>query len=140
MQVLWERGFIDELRLETYTLNGKQDAFRFVQKDFSLKLLKGNCLDFEEEEILLQSMGREMGVLVDRTPKCHCELAGEGIEYSWGCTKNFYCRVSLKRKKGKEDFRSVVRESLSKDKVFTTKRIRNFSRRARQYIFYFVHT
>ena len=84
LQVLWEHGFIDELRLETYTLNGKQDAFRFVQKDFSLKLLKGNCLDFEEEEILLQSMGREMGVLVDRTPKCHCELAGEGIEYSWG--------------------------------------------------------
>jgi hypothetical protein len=25
-QVLWERGFIDKLRLEIYTLNGKQDA------------------------------------------------------------------------------------------------------------------
>jgi hypothetical protein len=68
--------------LETYTLNGKQDAFGFVQKDFSLKLLKGNCL----EEILLQSMG----VLVDRTPKCHCELAGEGIEYSWSCAKKIF--------------------------------------------------
>ena len=76
-----------------------------------------------------------MGVLAVRTPKCHCELAGEGIEYSWGCAKNFYCWVTLKRKKGKEDFRSVVRESLSKDKVLTTKRIRHFSRRARQYIF-----
>ena len=135
LQVLWECGFIDELRLEKYTFIGKQDAFGFVQKDFSLKSLKGNCLDFEEEETLLQSMGREMGVLVDRTPKCHCELAGEGIEYSWGCAENFYCRVSLKRKKGKEEFRSVVRESLSKDKVLTTKRIRHFSRRARQYIF-----
>jgi len=71
-------------------LNGKQDAFRFVQKDFSLKSLKGNCLDFEEEETLLQSMGREMGVLVDRTPKCHCELAGEGIEYSWSCAKKIF--------------------------------------------------
>ena len=80
----------------------------FVQKDFSVKLLKGNCLDFEEEETLLQSMGKEMGVLVDRMPKCHCELAGEGIEYSWGCAKNFYSRVSLKRKKGKENFRYVV--------------------------------
>jgi hypothetical protein len=28
---------------------------------------------------------------------------------------------------------SVVRESMSTDKVFTTKRIRHFSRRARQY-------
>ena len=103
LRILWERGFIDELRLENYMLNGKHDAFGFVQKDFSLKSLKGNCLDFEEEETLLQSMGKEMGVLVDRTPKCHCELAGEGIEYSWGCAKNFYCRVSLKRKKGKEN-------------------------------------
>ena len=84
-------------------LNGKHDAFGFMQKDFSLKSLKGNCLDFEEEETLLQSMGKEMGVLVDRTQKCHCELAGERIEYSWSCTKNFYCRDSLKRKKGKEN-------------------------------------
>ena len=43
------------LRLENYTLNGKQDAFGFVQKDFSLNSLMGNCLDFEEEETLLQS-------------------------------------------------------------------------------------
>ena len=62
-----------------------------------------------------------MGLLVDQTPKCHCELAIEGIEYSWGCAKNFYCWVSLKRKKGKENFRSVVRESMSTDKVLTTK-------------------
>ena len=130
MQVLWECGFIDELRLEKYTFIGKQDAFGFVQKDLSLKSLEGNCLDFEEEETLLQSMGREMGVLVDRTTKC--EFAGEGIEYSWGCAKNFYRRVSLKRKKGKENFRSVVRRSMSTDKVLTTKRIKHFSWRARQ--------
>ena len=52
LRILWERGFIDELRLENYMLNGKHDAFGFVQKDFSLKSLKGNCLDFEEEETL----------------------------------------------------------------------------------------
>jgi hypothetical protein len=23
--------------------------------------------------------------------KYHCELAGESIEYSWGCAKNDYC-------------------------------------------------
>ncbi len=43
-----------------------------------------NCLDFEKEESLLQVNGHEMEVLVDRTPKCHCELASEGIEYTWG--------------------------------------------------------
>jgi len=98
-------------------LNGKQDAFGFVPKDFSLKSLKGNCLDFEEEETLLQSMGREMGVLVDRTPKCHCELAGEGIDYSWGCAKNFYGRVSLKRKRVKRIQVCGVREHVNRKSV-----------------------
>jgi hypothetical protein len=37
----------------------------------------GNCNDFEEEGSLLQLMGRKIGVLVDRTPKRHCELAIE---------------------------------------------------------------
>ena len=90
LQVLWERGLVDQNRLDKYTLNGQQDAFGVVDKRFSLKSLMANCLDFEEEETLLQTMGRAMGVSVDRTPKCHCELAGEGIEYSWGCAKNSY--------------------------------------------------
>jgi hypothetical protein len=47
----------------------------------------GNCKDFEEEESLLQANGRKMGVLVDRLPKCHCQLAGEGIEFTWRCLK-----------------------------------------------------
>ena len=51
-----------------------------------------NCLDFTEEESLLQSMGQSTGAVVatgavvDR-PKCHCEVAGEGIEYSWDAVK-----------------------------------------------------
>jgi hypothetical protein len=80
LQVLWERGWIDEAKLNKYTINGKQDVFGVVDTEFALKTLMANCMDFEEEETLLQSMGREMGISVDRTPKCHCELAGEGIE------------------------------------------------------------
>jgi hypothetical protein len=60
-----------------------------------------SCTDFEEEETLLQHMGKTMGVVVDRSPKCHAEIAGEGIEYSWGCAKNHYRRVLLD-KKGEE--------------------------------------
>ena len=92
-----------------------------------------NCEDFEEEESLLQAMGREMGITVDRTPKCHCELAGEGIEYAWGCSKNFYRSLHLNDKRGKENFRSCVEKSLSPE-VLTIARIRKFARRARQYI------
>jgi hypothetical protein len=55
----------------------------------------GNCKDFEEEELLLQLMGRKMGFLVDHTAKSHFKLAGDGIEYSWGFVKNFYRRLPL---------------------------------------------
>ncbi len=133
MQILWERGFIDERNLDKYTMNGRQDVFGVLIPETSLMYLMGNCEDFEEEESLLQANGREMGVLVDRTPKCHCELAGEGIEYTWGCSKNYYRALKLQDKRGKEKFRRAVAKCLERD-ILTTERIRKFSRRARQYI------
>jgi hypothetical protein len=84
LQVLWERGYIDNAdgkAYHKYTMNGTKDVFGNNQPDTSLKLLMESCTDFEEEETMLQSMGREMNILVDRSPKCHCECAGEGIEY-----------------------------------------------------------
>jgi hypothetical protein len=56
----------------------------------SLKYLMVNCTDFIEEETLLHSMGHQMDMTIDRMPKCHPELAGEGFEYSWACWKNKY--------------------------------------------------
>jgi hypothetical protein len=58
----------------SYIMNQRLDAIRFVQKEFSLKLLMGYCLDIEEKETLLQSMagkGNGSTVLVEPTPKCH---------------------------------------------------------------------
>jgi hypothetical protein len=43
-----------------------------IQMGTSLLELVANCSDFENEETMLQTKGQEMGVLVDRTPKCHC--------------------------------------------------------------------
>jgi len=92
LQILWERGWIDIASLGKYTIEGSLDGFGIKRYDTSLKHLMANCVDFEEEESLLRSIGTKMGVIVDRTPKCHCELAGEGVEYSWGCAKNEYRR------------------------------------------------
>jgi hypothetical protein len=71
--------------------------------------------------------------MMDRTPKCHCELAGDGIEYAWGCVKNQYCHQPLKHKRGKQNFCQTVRKSFSRQ-VFTTERVRLFLQRARAYI------
>ncbi len=111
LQVLWERGIVDESRLSEYTINERQNGYGIVDKTFALKSLMANCLDFEEEETLLQSMGREMGVLVDQTPKCHFEMAGEGIEYSWGCAKNSFRYVPVKRKGVSDRANPIVLET-----------------------------
>jgi hypothetical protein len=90
LQVLWECGWIDENNLMKYTVNGRRNKLGVIDTETSFKYLLGHCHDFEEEELLLQSQGRHLGIAVNRMPKYYCELAGEDIEYSWGCTKNFY--------------------------------------------------
>ena len=98
-----------------------------------LKYLLSNCRNFKEDESLLQAMGRAMDDTVDRTPKCHCELAGEGIEYSWSCAKNLYRRKPIAEKRKKELFREMVRAYLSQTDL-TTERVRKCAKRARDYI------
>jgi hypothetical protein len=80
-----------------------------------------------------------LGVEVDQSMKSHPELAGEGIEYSWGRAKSVYRRVKLAQKKGKKNFRSLVADCLSTDKRrgmggLTKEMVRRFSRRARHYV------
>jgi hypothetical protein len=71
-----------------YYKNGKKDALGSTINETSLKYLLRNCNDFINKELMLQYYGRLMGVTVDQTPKCHSEMAGEGIEYSWAAAKN----------------------------------------------------
>ena len=116
-------GFIDKHNLQQYTLDGKKDGHGNLWPETSLKHLLANCIDFEEEESLLQSMGWAMGISVDRTPKRHCELAGEGIEYSWGCAKNFFQWIPIGEKRTKQGFRNMVRKCMSRD-VLTTDHVK----------------
>jgi hypothetical protein len=72
-------------------------------------------------------------VRVDRTPECHCKIAGEGIKYAWACAKNKYQTILLENKKGKENFIRTIRLCTSTD-VLMRERVQKFARRARQYI------
>ena len=133
LQILFERGFIDPLRFSEYTVDGKNDAFGNHVPDTSLKYLMEQLPDFQDEETLLQYHGRKLGVTVDRTSKCHPEMAGEGVEYNWACAKNVYRRLPLLEKKTKAKFRESVSKCLSTN-VLTLERQRMFSRRAREYM------
>jgi hypothetical protein len=140
LQILWERGFIDtaaktpQEAAEFYTVNGRKDAFGNILENTSLKKLMQRLTDFIEEETLLQYHGRLQGAIVDRTPKCHPEMAGEGIEYSWGCAKGMYRRLPFKCKRNKNKFRESVKKSMDTTNVLTIERQRRFSKRARQYM------
>jgi hypothetical protein len=143
MQVLWERGWIDEDHIEKYTMDlAKDDDGEVLEgnENWGLKYLMASCLDFAEEMTALQHVGHELGVSVLITPKFHAEMAGEGIEYSWGVSKSVYRCMPLDSKKGKASFKALVHECISRD-VLTTATVRKLSRRARSYIcaYYALH-
>jgi hypothetical protein len=140
MQVLWERGLIDTSSLEQYTLDGRKDPIAGgVNLRSSLCHILANCNDFKDEETALEYLGTQLGVTVKLTPKFHAELAGEGIEYSWAHSKSFYRRLPLSQKKGRENFKQLVRECTCPERVLTKVRIEKFAARARAYICTYHH-
>ena len=76
-------GWVGKEKGLLYTINGTKDQSGNISPETSLKPLMAVCTDFEEEEMILQTMAQAMGVTVNRTPKCHCELAELGMEYTW---------------------------------------------------------
>ena len=135
LQILYERGWIDINKLECYTNKGVKDSMGFVLEDTSLNLLVQRQPDFLSELTLLQYHGKKLGVTIDRTPKCHPEMAGEGIEYAWALAKLFYRAQSIREKRTKDKFRNLVRSSTSRVDVLNLNRIRKCSKRAREYMF-----
>lgn len=134
LQIAFERGLLDPTKkYEFYSEKGKKDAYGGVIEGSSIDEALQSCRDFAEEKTLLQLRAEEMGITVYRSPKCHPELAGYGIEYVWGVIKNEYRRLPLKEKKGKENFLKLVDRLVSRDWINTTV-IRNCSARARAYV------
>ena len=70
------------------------------------------------------------------TPKFHCELAGESIEYSWGVSKRYYRRQPITMKRSTVNFERLVKDSI--DKV-STMMCRRFSRKTRGYMLGYRH-
>jgi hypothetical protein len=74
----------------------------------SLQYLMANCTNFVEEVSPLQSMGHQIRATVDKTPKCHPELTGKGIEYSWACLKNKHWLLPLEERRSRAQFKECV--------------------------------
>jgi hypothetical protein len=129
-QVLWEHGLLNPN--VTYVAKIKKDDPNMEEKAEYASVL-ADCIDFLSEKTCLMFLGERLGVDVDRSTKSHPELAGEGIEYSWGRAKSVYRRAKLSQKKGMENFRSLVSNCLSIEEGngkggLTAKMARKFSR------------
>ena len=112
----------------------KQEFRRFL-----LRTLMGNCADFQEEKSAMEVLLEELSTKTKNnqtlklltSPKYHCELAGEGIEYAWGLSKRFYRNKCLEDKNTKSKFDNVVRQAIE---FVSKKNINNFSARCRRYM------
>ena len=116
LQTLFERGHIDssivtKLRVMRHSKDGeKEDENKDTRevyadcKKYSLTHLLSNCKDCFNQKTNLKELANELSIsmpnitIIIFTPKFSCELAGKGIEYSWGASKRIYrCQpISLK--------------------------------------------
>ena len=67
-----------------------------------------NCLNFIDQETLIKTNVCKMGerrdhIIIDRTPKCHPNISGEGVVYSWFFENNYHRQLSLDKKKGEKN-------------------------------------
>jgi hypothetical protein len=79
-------------------------------------MILSKCTDFPEEKSLLQlHLANLVGAQCFHSPKFHCELAGEGIEYSGGFAKLAYRKLPKDQKNTTDKFHSHVQLCLSRD-------------------------
>ena len=94
-----------------------------------VQILRG-CNDFKTEQTQMMYILTLLGVMLILTPKCHPEIAGRGVEYSWGYGKLRF-RIDFN-----DAVASHLKDNVMKSldaSVLTLNRIRKFARKAREY-------
>eukprot|EP00978_Attheya_sp_CCMP212_P007743 scaffold18000_cov44-Attheya_sp.AAC.1 len=135
-QIAYERRCIDLTKIDLYSKDGpKNSEGNIIDESFSYKVLLSGCRDFVEEKTLLQHMGEEIGndqrikITINRTPKCHPEVAGEGMEYSWAMSKIYIRSVPINKRRTLSQFHEHVNFALSRTEgaKMTKETIQKFS-------------
>jgi hypothetical protein len=114
INVCVERGLVplqQVLVWQYYSKNGKKVNGE-IDESTSLVSILEDCSDFKNEVSILQKVANKYNAYAWFTPKYHCEIAGEGIEYLWGYGKQIYRRVPMVQKK-KKQFEKLVKSIFS---------------------------
>ncbi|KAJ1427294.1 hypothetical protein B484DRAFT_396149 [Ochromonadaceae sp. CCMP2298] len=91
------------------------------------------CVDFKTETTALQELLESRGHILVTSVKCHPELAGCGIEYSWGKSKLEFRKKNNCTGKKRCNLKDRVASSLDIGSVLPLERIWKFERRTRDY-------
>ena len=65
------------------------------------------------------------------SPKYHCEIAGEGVEYDWGLIKKAYRNIPLEKKNTRDKFNQCFKQAVQSVSTETT---RLFIAKSRRYM------
>ena len=87
--------------------------------------------DFKIEKPALQHTVEGRGHLLLLSPKFYPEVAGVGIEYSWGMSK-FKFRREINDEVPEHLHKNIV-VSMCRETILTLRRVRRFARRRRDY-------
>ena len=119
-QVLWERGW-------------HVDGMSTITKDTENKTgqVLSNLPDVRNERTALQHTVESRRHIFVLSPNLHPEVAGVGIEYSWGISKLKY-RRELNDEVQKHLHRNIV-AFMCPETILMLSRVRRFARRTRDY-------
>ena len=100
-------------------------------KQEECEALLAGCTDFLNEKSALDAGMTRRGHILQMSPKGHPELAGVGIEYSWGKFKMTYRRDNDCIP---ANLHKNIAKSLNTEEVLTLGRVRQFARKMRDYV------
>eukprot|EP00732_Lithocolla_globosa_P002572 Lithocolla_globosa_v1_NODE_1727_length_2377_cov_16.907407.p2 type:complete len:243 gc:universal NODE_1727_length_2377_cov_16.907407:1199-471(-) len=125
-QILWERGLWVE---------GMKGPVKGKPLDPALNMdeVLRSCRDFREEKSALQALVEGRGHILIMSPKCSPELAGVGIEYVWGKSKQVFRRDINDGVPANLHTNIEKALSTAPDGPVPLWRVRNFARRTRDY-------
>ena len=119
-QILWERGLWKEGMTKTH-----------VNPALNMEKVLASCPDFVAETGALQELVESKGHILLMSPKYHPEIAGAGIEYSWGQWKRMFKQwINDHKPKNHE---ANVKRALSPE-VLDLAFVRKTGRRTRDYM------
>lgn len=106
----------------------------------ALSQLRSSLSDFQNEVSEMEYIASELSdnevkFKIIFTPKYHCEMAGEGIEYSWGFFKKWFRKQPLSDRQSCKTFVESTKRCISRVDIEMT---RKFARRAREHMMIYV--